>query len=55
MILHEHTHLGDFLYNGGMYDGEEGDDFEMAVTGTSQLNPENFNIAYQNYLILKNE
>lgn len=34
-ILHEITHLGDYLYNGNMYEGEEGLLFENDVYGQS--------------------
>lgn len=52
-ILHEVTHLGDYLYNGDMYIGEEGNDFELFVTGTYQLDPNNANQYIQGYKLKK--
>jgi len=52
-VLHEITHMGDYLYNGNMYEGEEGNDFELYVTGTQQLDPEDANEILQGYLLKK--
>ncbi|UPS92511.1 hypothetical protein [Bizionia sp. M204] len=49
VILHEVTHLGDYLYNGDMYDGEEGNDFELDVIGDYMLNPNNSSEYFQGY------
>tara|TARA_R110002012_G_scaffold283090_2_gene473120 strand:- start:67402 stop:68739 length:1338 start_codon:yes stop_codon:yes gene_type:complete len=53
VILHEVTHLGDYLYNGDMYDGEEGNDFELDVIGDYMLNPNNSSEYYQGYKLKK--
>lgn len=51
IIMHEITHMGDFLYNGDMYSGEEGNDFEMKVTGTQMQDPNDAEEVYQGYLL----
>ncbi len=51
VILHEFTHFGDFHFNGNMYEGEEGSDFELYVSGTTQQDPVNANSVYQGYLL----
>jgi len=51
IIMHEITHMGDFLYNGDMYEGEEGNDFEFAVTGTTMTDPNDSEEVYQGYLL----
>lgn len=55
IIMHEITHMGDFLYNGDMYEGEEGNDFEFTVTGTLMQDPTDAENVYQGYLLKTKE
>ena len=55
IILHETTHYGDATYNQDMYIGEEGNDLELKVTGTEQMDIDDAELIYQNYLLKINE
>lgn len=41
------------LYNGDMYEGEEGNEFELDVIGDYMLNPNNSSEYYQGYKLKK--